>query len=133
MFLSLSGFTPIKKNEKLPKTIERTTTAVNGFNFEKTIIEFNKTTSREDVIHTCAFLSKEDVQLTFSKLTIGKSFLGIIGQSRIRNAEGKIELSDGSTQSFKVGGVSSFKSLKIQYSKNTGTKVSKIEMIEKID
>jgi hypothetical protein len=106
---------------------------VNGVTLQHTIIEFNKSTSREDVIETCAFLSKENVQLTFEELTIGKSLFGIMGKTRIKRAKGKIQLSDGSTQFFKVGGISNFKFLKIQYSIDLNTNVSMIGMIEKID
>ena len=133
LLFTLCSFTLIDLNVSFPKTISRTTITENGMTFEKTIIEFNKNTSREDVIETCAFLSKENVELTFEKLTIGKSFLGIMGKTRIKSATGKIQLADGSTQSFKVGGISNFKSLKIQYSIDINTKKTKIEMIEKID
>jgi hypothetical protein len=131
LFILLTSFIPIAKG--LPNTIQRTTSIMDGVTIEKTVIEFDKTTSRDDVISTCTFLSKENVQLTFDKLIIGKSFFGVIGKSRIRIAEGKIRLSDGTTQSFKVGGLTNFRSLKIQYSTNLQSKKNRIDMIERID
>ncbi len=74
-------------DEKQPKTITRTSTLVGGTKVEKSIILLDGSTSREDVIHTCSFLAQEDVQLTFDKLTIGKSFLGLLGKQRIRIAK----------------------------------------------
>jgi len=97
---------------------------------EKTVILLDGKTSREDLIHTCGFLANENVQLTFDKLIIGKSFLGLIGKKRIRIAEGKIKLSNGLSQSFKAGGATSFKYIKIQYSNIVAIKSAQIEMIE---
>jgi hypothetical protein len=123
----------IQPSEDYPKTITRNITSENGNSIQRTVIELNGDTSREDIIQTCTFLAKEDVQLTFEKLEIGKSFFGLIGKSRIRLAEGKIQFSNGSYESFKAGGSLAFKFLKIQYSKNLKTGLYQIEMIEKID
>ena len=128
----LSSFNDKSKDEKRPDTITRTLSFINGDQVEKTIILIDGNTSREDLIHTCAFLAQENVQLTFEKIIIGRSFLGLVGKNRIRIADGKIELSNGLSQSFKAGGATSFKFIKIQYS-NTLTAKSKIEMIEIVD
>ncbi|WP_162056510.1 hypothetical protein [Pontibacter pamirensis] len=111
----------------------RTTEVINGDKVEKTVILLDGNTSREDVIHTCNFLAAEDVQLTFDKLVIGKSMLGLVGKSRIRFAEGKIELPDGSSEKFTAGGAASFRFIRIQYSINTATNSVQIDMLEKID
>jgi len=132
-FFLLTSFVNQPSNGNQPRTITRTTLVENGNEVEKTVILFNGETSREDVISTCGFLAHENVQLTFDKLIIGRSFLGLIGKNRIRIAEGKIQLSNGDTQSFKAGGAMSFKMIKIQYSKTASMKSSQIEMIEIID
>lgn len=129
----LSSFISKPGGEKQPKTITRTSMQVNGKEVKKTVILLDGNTSREDLIQTCSFLAHENVQLTFNKLTIGKSFLGLIGKNRIRIAEGKLELSNGTSQRFKAGGATSFKFIKIQYSDNAVTESSQIEMIEVID
>lgn len=129
----LSSFISAPSNETQPKTITRTSILVNGRKVEKTVILLDGSTSQEDLIRTCSFLAQENVQLTFDKLTIGKSFLGLIGKQRIRAAEGKVRLANGSSQSFKAGGPTSFKYLKIQYSTNQSIESSQIEMIEIID
>ena len=133
IMFSLSSFAPKLSDEKSLNTITRTSTLINGNEVEKTVILFNGNTSREDLIHTCGFLANENVQLTFDKLIIGKSFLGFIGKARIRIAEGKIKLSNGLSERFKAGGATSFKFIKIQYSNNVATKSSQIDMIEIID
>lgn len=123
----------IPPSEEFPKTISRNISSENGNNIQRTVIELNGDTSREHIIQTCTFLANEDVQLTFENLEIGKSFLGIIGKTRIRNIEGRIQLADGSFQNFKAGGSFGFRYLKIQYSKNLTTGSFQMEMIEKID
>jgi hypothetical protein len=130
---SLSSFISKPNDEKQPKTITRTSTLVDGKKVEKTVILLDGNTSREDLIHTCSFLAQENVQLTFDKLTIGKRFLGIVGKQRIRMAEGKIKLANGSSQRFKAGGATSFKFIKIEYTNNLSMESSQIEMIEIID
>jgi hypothetical protein len=100
---------------------------------EKTVILLDGNTSREELIQTCSFLAKENVQLTFDKLTIGKSFLGLIGKQRIRIAEGMIKLANGSSQRFKAGGATGFRFIKIQYLNNILPESSQIEMIEIVD
>ncbi len=132
-FFLLSSFMPKVNGEIQPKTITRSLTLINGNEVEKTVILLDGKTSREDIIHTCVFLAHENVQLTFDKLIIGNSFLGIIGKKRIRIAEGKIALSSGAAQTFKAGGATSFNFIKIQYSKNIAKKLNQIEMIEIID
>jgi len=126
----LSSFIHKLSNEERPRTITRTSSLLNGNEVEKTVILLDGKTSREDLIHTCGFLANENVQLTFDKLIIGKSFLGLIGKKRIRIAEGKIKLSNGLSQSFKAGGATSFKYIKIQYSNIVAIKSAQIEMIE---
>jgi hypothetical protein len=126
----LSAFTAKPSGEKFPKTITRTSTLVNGATVEKTVILLDGNTSREELIHTCNFLAQENVQLTFDKLSIGRSFLGVAGKQRIRIAKGKIELANGTAQGFKAGGLTGFRFLKIQYSKNLSTAIPQMEMIE---
>ena len=129
----LSSFISRPSDEKLPKTITKTSITVNGKKVEKTAILLDKSTSREDLIHTCNFLAQENVQLTFDKLTIGKSFLGLVGKQRIRIAEGMIKLANGSSQRFKAGGATGFRSIKIQYANHMLPASSQIEMIEVVD
>ena len=129
----LSSFASAANNEKLPKTITRSTSIIDGMKVEKTLIVLDGNTSREDLIHTCNYLAKENVQLTFEKLSIGKSFIGLIGKQRIRIAQGMIKLSNGSSQKFKAGGAMSFRSLKIQYTSSSLPESSQIEMIEIVD
>ncbi len=133
LLITLTSFSFIRDNDKMPGTITRTTEVLDGNKVERTVILLDGTTSREELIHTCNFLAAEKVQLTFDRLVIGKSLLGLVGKSRIRIAEGKIELPDGSSENFKAGGVTSFKSIRIQYSSNDKTKSPIIEMIEIID
>lgn len=126
----LSSFTVQPVDGKLPGTITRTTALVDGKTRETTVIQLDGSTSREELIHTCNYLAKEGVQLTFGKLVIGRSFLGLVGKPRIRIAEGKIVLANGTTQSFKAGGVTAFRVLRIQYASLVTTDASRIEMIE---
>lgn len=133
LLFTLTSFSFTRNNDKMPRTITRTSEVINGNKVERTIILLDGTTSREDLIHTCNYLAAEKVQLTFNRLVIGKSLLGLIGKSRIRIAEGKIELPDGSSEKFKAGGVTSFNFIRIQYVHNTKTKLPKMEMIEIID
>ncbi len=131
--LLLSSFVWRCNDEQLPRPIARTTIVVNGDRIIRTVILFDKSTSREELINTCQFLAHENVQLTFDKLEIGKSYFGIIGRNRIRTAKGNIKLPNCITQNFKAGGLTSFKFIKIQYSNNLKTKVSQVDMIEIID
>ena len=71
--------------------------------------------------------------MTFDKLSIGKSFLGLIGKQRILLAEGKITLSDGLSQKFKAGEAASFRSIKIQYASNQLNEPPRIVMVEIVD
>ena len=131
--LFLHSFNYKFSHEKLPGTITKTSILIEGNQLERTVIKLDKNTSREDLISTCSFLAKENVQVTFDKLIIGKSFLGLIGKQRIRIAEGKIQLSNGVSQNFKAGGITNFKFLKIQYLNSVATKYIIIEMIEIVD
>jgi hypothetical protein len=109
----------------------RVTTVIDCREVQRTIILFDKNISREDVIHTCTYLQREKIQLTFHKLSIGRSFLGIIGKHRVNSIAGEIRLPDGSTQRFRVGGPKSFRSFKLQFT--TSPNDSRIEMIETVD
>ena len=131
--LFLHSFNYKFSHQKLPGAITKTSILIEGNQLERTVIKLDKNTSREDLISTCSFLAKENVQLTFDKLIIGKSFLGLIGKQRIRIAEGKIQLSNGVSQKFKAGGITSFNFIKIQYLNSVATKYSIIEMIEIVD
>ena len=133
LLIVLSSFASSLPNEFLPKTITRNATLVDGKKVERTVILLDGSTSREDVIQTCNFLAKENVQLNFDKLSIGKSFLGLFGKQRLQIVEGKITLPNGASQSFKAGGPASFKFLKIQYVSNPVPESSQIEMIEIVD
>jgi hypothetical protein len=128
----LSSFDTKLDENQLPKPITRTSTMIDGKTVEKTVIVLDGTTSREDVIHTCNFLAQEKVLLTFDKLSIGKSFLGVLGKQRIRMVEGMIQLPNGTSQPFKAGGINSFRRIKIQYTNSTSS-ASRIEMIEIVD
>lgn len=117
-----------------PASIKRKTAiGENGKQIITTEILFDKTTLREDLIHTCNFLATEGVQLTFESLVIGKSFIGILGKKRISYAKGKIELPGGSVEKFEAGGAFSFRSVKISYSENEATGNYLINMVEVID
>jgi hypothetical protein len=111
-------------------TVTKTITTLDGNRIEKTVVLFNKKTTREDVINACTLLAKENVQLTFEKLTIGKSLLGIVGKQRIKYARGKIVLDNGETQTFEAGGVTNFRSLTISFSRDIETKKPRLEMVE---
>jgi hypothetical protein len=128
--LFLSSFHSFPGDENLPKTITRTLDQAKGKTVENTVILIDCYTSREDIIQTCNFLAKENVQLTFSSLIIGKTFLGLVGKQRIRIAEGMIKLPNGSSQSFKAGGITAFRVIKIQYSNDPILQTSQIEMVE---
>ena len=107
--LTLSSFVLTGFGNENPASITRSTTVGgNGKEVVKTEILLDKTTTREDLIHTCKFLAKEDVQLTFELLDIRKSFFGIVGKQRIAYAKGKIELPDGSVEQFEAGRAISF-------------------------
>lgn len=131
--LIFSSFTVKITEDKTPNTITRTTVWVDGKSIEKTLILFDGKTSREAVIHTCSYLAKENIQLTFDRLVIGKSVMGVVGKSRIRIASGKITFPNGSSQSFNVGGPLSFRSLKIQYATPDNSLSPTLEMIETFD
>ncbi|HEX2536119.1 MAG TPA: hypothetical protein VHK69_20405 [Chitinophagaceae bacterium] len=131
--LFFCSFASRPDNEKQPGTITRTEALVDGKKLEKTVILLDGSTSREDLIHTCQFLAGENVQLTFDKLSIGRSFLGLAGKQRIRVAEGTIRLANGAAQSFKAGGITSFRFIKIQYTKDLAGETAQLEMIEIVD
>ncbi|MEM8968077.1 MAG: hypothetical protein AAGE93_16780 [Bacteroidota bacterium] len=116
--------TPITRTSKINTT---------GDEIITTMVLLDKTTSREDLIHTCRFLADEDVLLTFDSLNIRKAFLGIFGKKRIVQATGKIELPNGISEAFQAGGTISFHSIKITYSQNTKNNSFAINMVEIID
>lgn len=128
----LTSFGSRPNNDSLPKTLTRTSALVDGRIVETTVILLDGNTSREELIYTCNFLAKENVQLIFDKLSIGRSFLGLVGKQRIRVAEGMIQLPNGKSQRFKAGGITSFRYLKIQYVKSEAPEQSRIEMVEKV-
>ena len=131
--LTLSSFKVQDSHEKTPRTISRTLTVVDGLEVEKTVVLIDGTTTSEDIIQTCTFLAKENVELTFDMLSIGKRFFGILGKNRIRKAEGKIKLPDNSSEKFKAGGLTNFKYIRIQYARIKVLNQTQIEMIEIID
>ena len=132
--LTLSSFVLTGFGNENPASITRSTTVGgNGKEVVKTEILLDKTTTREDLIHTCKFLAKEEVQLTFELLDIRKAFFGIVGKQRIAYAKGKIELPDGSVEQFEAGGAISFQSIKITYSKGEETNNYSINMVEIVD
>ena len=131
VWLSLSSFVFVDfKNDK-PVSISRSMdTDRNGKEIIITEITLDKTTSREDLIHSCSFLAKENVQLTFESLIIGKSIFGLVGKQRITYAKGKITLLDGSFHQFEVGRILNFKSIKITYSRNKENDDLSLDMVE---
>jgi hypothetical protein len=136
IFFSLFIFCTIElsanaKDEQYPKTIKREDTIIGNFDAQRTIIKLDGNTTREEVIETCSFLASENVLLTFDKLVIGRSFLGVIGKKRIRKVAGQISFLTGLSQNFKAGGLTGFKYLKIQYTTTRKQGYTQIEMIEK--
>jgi hypothetical protein len=127
----LCSFVSFPNDGALPRTMTRTSTLIDGREVQRTTILFDKNTSREDVINTCNYLQRENIYLTFDKLSIGPSFLGVIGRQRINLLEGKIQLPDGSSKRFEAGGKLSFRYLKLQFT--TSANASRIEMIETVD
>lgn len=118
----------------MPKPITQSVdTNDRGEQIRQTIILIDQNTSREDLIHTCRFLAKDNVQLTFEELEIRKYFWRLLGKKRIARADGKILLPDGNFEAFKAGGIISFRSIEITYTKNLETEDYYIEMIEIID
>lgn len=133
-FILLTSFVNVTAPVTLPATVTRTTTFVNDNEVERTIVSFNKHTSREAVIETCRFLAGENVQLTFDKLTIGRRGMQVFSRkNHIVFAEGNIALSNGRSEHFKAGGITGIKLFRIQYTNNATDKKSQIEMIEIID
>jgi hypothetical protein len=125
----------VKKNwpanhKTTSKTVERNN---EGKTVIKTQILLDRTTSREDLIAACSLLSKENVQLTFDLLQIRKSFLGVLGNSRIAYAKGQIQLPDGSVERFRAGGPFNFKFIRIIYFQDSQTNQYKISMVETVD
>lgn len=130
----LSSFSLSEMNSVDHNTISRTIEKdIKGREIIKTEILLNRTTSREALIAACTSLGEEDVQLTFEALTIRKSFLGIMGKSRIAYAKGQIELPNGSSENFEAGGIFNFKSIKITHSQVDNTAEYVINMVEIVD
>ncbi|MEM9722404.1 MAG: hypothetical protein AAGA10_24265 [Bacteroidota bacterium] len=132
--ISLNSFNFPSENLEYPSLITRNTkTNSLGEQVVQTEILIDKAATREDLIHTCQFLAKENVALTFESLNIRKSFLGLFGKSRIINAKGKIKLPNDSMEEFEVGGTFGFRFIKITFSENTNTRDYYINMVEVID
>lgn len=131
--LLFSSFASNSDHKRQHQPITRTSKIENGRHITETTILFDKHTSRDNVISVCTTLAKENVQLTFDKLTIGRGLFGLLGKNRIRTMEGKIELTNGQSQKFQAGGTFGFRYVKIIYATNTEDKSSFIEMIEVVD
>lgn len=131
--LLFSSFASNPDHKGQHQPITRTSKIENGSHVMETIILFDKHTSSDNVIGVCTTLAKENVQLTFDKLTIGRGLFGLLGKNRIRTMEGKIELPNGQSQKFQAGGPFGFRYVKIIYATNTENKSSIIEMIEIVD
>jgi hypothetical protein len=99
----------------------------------KTQITLDKHTSREGLIEACALLAKENVSLTFDRLTIRKWFLGIAGKNRIGKVKGRICLPNGKSEEFKAGGAFNFRVVRIIYIQIKDTDTYTIQMVEVID
>ncbi|WKN42167.1 hypothetical protein [Tunicatimonas pelagia] len=136
VLIELTGSCTILANDlsENPVPISRTAKInASGDQIITTEILLDENTSREDLIHTCRFLAKEEVELTFESLNIRRSFLGIFGKKRIAQATGKIELPNGISEAFQVGGAISFQSIQITYSQDLATNTFAINTIEIID
>jgi len=136
MFVGLAANSFVSANDiiKSPASITRTSD-INPIGQEiiKTEILLDGNTSREDLIHTCRFLADEEIALTFESLNIRRSFLGILGKKRIVQAKGKIELPNSIGKEFQVGGLISFRSIKITSSQNTSNDSFAVNTLEVID
>jgi hypothetical protein len=66
----------------LLQTITKTVSVIDGNRIEKTVVLLDKKTTRDDVINACDILYRDGVQLTFEKLVIGNSMLGIVGKKK---------------------------------------------------
>ncbi|MEQ9378118.1 MAG: hypothetical protein RIG68_23210 [Imperialibacter sp.] len=134
MIFILCSFVAPVSLEKYPSCITRISkTTDSGKELIQTEILIDKTTSREDLIHTCQFLAKEKINLTFESLKVSRPFLGLLGKSRIVGAKGEIQLPNYSNEVFEVGGSLGFKYLKITFSKNTSKDVFYFNMVEVVD
>lgn len=130
-FISLGSFAGPGHRSLKPETITQTRELNReGKEIRKTQVLLNKTTSREALIAACSRLSQEKVQLTFEQVSIRKSFLGLLGKSRIAYAKGQIQLPDGSREVFEAGGLFNFKYLKISYTQESNTDKYQMSMIE---
>ncbi|MEM9325359.1 MAG: hypothetical protein AAGA85_06875 [Bacteroidota bacterium] len=131
---AFTGFQSPEASLDDPSTISRSfLVSDTGERFTRTEILIDKTTSREDLIHTCKFLAREDVQLTFDQLEIRRWFFGLLGRSRITLANGRIEFQDGFSQDFNAGGIMGFRSIRIVYSENADTEDVFLNTVEVID
>jgi hypothetical protein len=133
-FISLSSFAMPFGESWRPETVTRTMEKNSeGKEIVKTQIILDKTTSREALISACSRLSQDQVQLTFAQVSIRKSFLGLLGKSRIAYAQGQIQLPNGSKESFKAGGLFNFQYLKITYTQEVNTNNYQLNMVEIVD
>jgi hypothetical protein len=132
-WVTLSSFINNPTYVERPRIITSNSKTVNGVTYQTTLVTFDKYTTREDVIQTCAYLSEQHVQLTFDCLVIGKSLFGIIGKTRLKFVAGKIVLPNKTEQFFKAGGVLPFKSVRIQFTQQRGIDPTQIDMIEIVD
>lgn len=121
--------TELVAKHKVP-ILSQTIRSENGRQVRVTLIHFDKYTTNEDVIQVCSQLSQLKIKLTFNKLVFGKSVLGLVGRNRIKSLVGQIELADGTVQEFNAGGITNFRSVRIQLSQGI---TDRIEMIETID
>lgn len=98
-----------------------------------TEITLDKHTSREALIETCTSLRKENTDLTFEFVKIGRSFLGIAGKRRILDLSGTIQLPNGIRENFKAGGIFNFRYVKITYTQVISTGEYTLSMVETVD
>ena len=130
----LSSFMLPAFEKDIPAPITRSISANNsGEQIVQTEILIDKTTTREDLIHACKFLAEEDVNLTFESLDIRRAFFGLLGKPRIAYAKGKIALPNGSFEEFEAGGLISFRSIKVTYSRSKKTSDYYINMVEVVE
>ena len=130
----LCGFNTPISDEKYPPCISRTVTSNElGQEVVKTEILIDKSTSREALIHTCRFLANEKIDLTFETLKISRPILAFLGQSRITEAKGQIQLPNGFYETFQIGGTLGFNYLKITFSENKDKEAFYFNMVEMVD
>jgi hypothetical protein len=104
----------------------------NGRSVPIMIFYLDRHSTSQDVINACNWLAKQDVQLTFHELEVGRLF-GVIGKHRIRKISGEITLPNGETKKFSAGGWNAFRMLRIQFCLGKSAWGQRVEMIEVID